>query len=187
MKKILLTTLTIALAATFSAALAAPKIETKDMKLDMKVSATSTATTTPLTSSQIFTACSQDAIEMRDDTISSARATYNSAMTAALSQRKDSEKQAVGAENDDEKKNILTKAADEYKDAVHAAQDNLSKARKDAWSQFEADVKACRDVRDGTISKNASKAEKTETKSEKEDDTSIIKSFFEAIKGIFRK
>jgi hypothetical protein len=183
MKKILLTTLTIALAATFSAALAAPKIDAKDIKLDVKASATSTATTTPLTSSQVFTACSQDAIETRDDTISSARATYNSAMTAALSQRKDSEKQAVGAENDDEKKSILTKAADEYKDAVHTAQDNLSQARKDAWTQFEADVKACRDARDGTVARAA----KAEVKAEKEEDKSIIKNFFEAIKGIFKK
>lgn len=106
------------------------------------LNATSTATATP---AQIMTQCAQSAIDVRDSAIGSARTAYNNTMAIALDARKDAEKKAVALEEGG-KKDAIEKAVDAYKTAVSQAQDTLTQARKDAWSQFEANTAACRDM-----------------------------------------
>jgi hypothetical protein len=103
---------------------------------------TSTAVTAEV---QIFTACSQAAIEARDSAIGSARTAYNNAMNIALDSRKEAEKSAVAIRDGGDKKDAIKSAVDEYKKAVTQAQDALTKARKEAWDTFEANTIACRD------------------------------------------
>jgi hypothetical protein len=95
---------------------------------------------------QIFTACSQAAIETRDSAIGSARTAYNNAMNVALDSRKEAEKSAVAILDNGDKKGAIKAAVDEYKKAVTQAQDALTKARKEAWASFEADTIECRDL-----------------------------------------
>lgn len=106
------------------------------------VQAGSSSTTTEV---QVFTACSQDAIEARDSAIGSARTAYNNAMNVALDSRKEAEKSAVAIQDSGDKKDAIKTAVEEYKKAVTQAQDALTKARKEAWDTFEANTIACRD------------------------------------------
>lgn len=146
-----------------------------------------TATSTPATEAQVFTACSQAAIEARDESIGSARAGYNNAMAVALDARKEAEKKAVALADDKEKKDAIKEAVDDYKNAVTQAQETLLKARKEAWSSFETNTKACRDnngkkapAEDKTVTANAqAKVEKAEQKPAKS-------SLLESILNLFR-
>lgn len=95
---------------------------------------------------QIFTTCSQEAIEARDSSISSARTAYNTTMAVALNARKEAEKKAVGLSDSDEKKSAIKNAVEEYKKAVNHAQETLIKARKEAWATFERDTENCREA-----------------------------------------
>lgn len=97
------------------------------------------------TPAQLMTQCAQSAIDIRDSAIGSARTAYNNTMAVALDARKDAEKKAVALE-DNEKKDAIDKAVDAYKGAVQQAQDTLTQARKEAWSQFETNTSACRDM-----------------------------------------
>ncbi len=141
----------------------------------------------PATEAQVFTACSQAAIEVRDNSIGAARTTYNIAMANALSARKEAEKSAVAFENVDEKKDAIRVAVDEYKKAVTAAQDGLTKARKEAWATFEAETNNCRDTSKElrkeaiTEKKGDAKAMQALEKSEIEEVKAEVKSFRESI------
>jgi cation transport regulator ChaB len=108
--------------------------------------ATSTVMSDVATEAQVFTACSQSAIEVRDSAISAARTSYNNAMTVALDARKEAEKEAVAMEDAKAKKNAIRTAVEEYKEDVTRAQDSLTKARKEAWSAFETHTKECREM-----------------------------------------
>lgn len=108
----------------------------------------STTSATVTTDVQVFTACSQAAIEARDSAIGSARTAYNNAMNVALDSRKDAEKSAVAIQDSGDKKDAIKNTVDEYKKAVTQAQDALTKARKEAWDTFEANTIACRDSND---------------------------------------
>jgi hypothetical protein len=103
------------------------------------------ATGTPATQAQIFTACSQSAIDIRDSSIASARTTYNNSMTLALDARKESEKKAIAITDNGGKKEAIINTVNEYKKAVTQAQDALTQARKDAWDAFETNTQNCRD------------------------------------------
>lgn len=160
-------------------------------------SAESNATTTvsgTQTEAQVFTACSQAAIEVRDNSIGSARTAYNLAMSAALSTRKDAEKSAVAIDDPNEKKDAIRAAVDEYKKEVTGAQDNLTKARKEAWSDFEANTTKCREASkeksssdkkggDVRVIQATEKAEVNEVKSEAK---SIKESIIESLKNFFK-
>ena len=95
---------------------------------------------------QIFTACSQMAIEIRDGSIGSARTAYNNAMNLALDARKEAEKSAVAILDAGEKKDAIKIAVNEYKKAVTQAQEGLTKARKESWDTFETNTIGCRDM-----------------------------------------
>lgn len=133
-------------------------------------SSTSAAATSDV---QIFTACSQAAIEARDSAIGSARTAYNNAMNIALDSRKEAEKAAVAIQDGGDKKDAIKNAVDEYKKAVTQAQDALTKARKEAWDTFEANTIACRDSNEskgmeasnqGATQKNAAATLKADNK-----------------------
>jgi hypothetical protein len=100
---------------------------------------------TKASEAQIFTACSQTSIEIRDEAIGSARTAYNNSMAVALDARKEAEKKAVAIEDTSEKKDAIRVAVEDYKKAVTAAQENLTTARKEAWATFETNTKDCRD------------------------------------------
>jgi hypothetical protein len=117
------------------------------------------------TEAQVFTACSQASIEVRDNSIGSARTTYNAAMASALSARKEAEKEAVALTDASEKKEAIRSAVEEYKKAVTAAQENLTKARKEAWATFEGNTNSCRDI--SKEARKASAIDKRATTSEK--------------------
>jgi ABC-type Na+ efflux pump permease subunit len=167
------------------------------------------ATTTDV---QIFTACSQAAIEVRDSTIGSARTAYNNAMNIALDGRKEAEKTAVAILDSGAKKDAIKIAVDEYKKAVTQAQDALTKARKEAWEAFEANTIGCRDMgknspSDSRVMKKESstllKAENkatvrtmqaeisadlsTETKVETKSFGELIRSQIDSIKNFFKR
>ncbi len=99
---------------------------------------------------QIFTACSQAAIEVRDSAIGSARTAYNNSMNIALDARKEAEKSAVAILDQGAKKDAIKVAVDEYKKAVTQAQEALTKARKEAWDAFETNTIGCRDINKDT-------------------------------------
>lgn len=149
-------------------------------------SAQLSATTTPQASeAQVFTACSQAAIEVRDSSIGSARVAYNNSMNVALDARKVAEKEAVALADAGEKKAAIKVAVDDYKKAVTQAQDALTKARKEAWSTFEASTKACREAHkpendDEDEIMQPSKAAEPESKPAKP-------GFFESLKNLFWK
>lgn len=98
------------------------------------------------TEAQIFTSCSQDAIEVRDGAIGSARTAYNNAMAIALNNRKEAEKKAVALTDAGDKKDAIKDAVDAYKKAVTQAQETLTKARKEVWAAFEDNTNNCRDT-----------------------------------------
>lgn len=98
------------------------------------------------TEAQVFTACSQASIEVRDNAIGAARNAYNVAMATALSSRKDAEKRAVALDDAGDKKEAIRVAVEEYKKSVTTAQEKLTKERKEAWSAFETNTNKCRDI-----------------------------------------
>ncbi len=97
------------------------------------------------TEAQVFTACSQTSIEIRDEAIGDARTKYNTQMAAALDARKEAEKKAV-ALDESEKKDAIRAAVEAYKESVTVAQDNLTVARKEAWASFEINTKGCKET-----------------------------------------
>ncbi len=119
--------------------------------IPMFASAETTATSTVQlslaapTEAQVFTACSQTSIEVRDEAIGSARTAYNNSMSLALDARKEAEKSAVAVEDTDQKKEAIRVAVEDYKKAVTDAQDTLTAARKEAWDSFETNTQGCRD------------------------------------------
>lgn len=150
---------------------------------------TQATTTRPMTEAQVFTACSQSAIEVRDNSIGSARMTYNLAMSAALSARKEGEKNAVAIEDEDKKRDAIKAAVDQYKQAVTSAQENLTKARKEAWNAFEANTNKCREVSKGKSGDKKSAvqtAEKTDEEEVKNETRSLKSSIIDSLKGFFR-
>lgn len=168
------------------------------MLLPVFAHAESVATSTlPQTEAQVFTACSQAAIEVRDSSIGAARTTYNQSMAAALTARKEAEKEAVALADAGDKKEAIRAAVEEYKKAVSTAQDELTKSRKEAWSTFESNANSCRDTskeaRKGFITdKKASSTEKESgDRSDADETKNEIKSlkdvFIESLKNFFKK
>jgi hypothetical protein len=129
-------------------ALATLPVFASAQSLSLGISATTTvqATSGAATEAQLLTACAQASIDIRDSAIGSARMAYNNSMAAALDARKEAEKKAVAIDDTDAKKDAIKVAVDAYKKDVTQAQDALTKARKDAWAQFEANTNACRDL-----------------------------------------
>lgn len=160
--------------------------------------ATSSASggTSMTTEAQVFTACSQAAIEVRDNSIGVARTTYNTAMAAALSARKEAEKDAVALADPDEKKDAIRTVVEEYKKAVTGAQDILTKSRKEAWNTFEMNTNKCREASKETkkgfmMDKSASSTEKAtpagDTEETKTENKSLRESILESLKNFFKK
>lgn len=163
------------------------------------------STTTPvLTKAQLFTGCSQDAIELRDTKLAQSRSTYNNAMNALLLERKNTEKAAVAIEGEKEKKTAVKESVEKYKAEVKTIQNTLTQSRKTIWQNFENDTKKCRthlEKDDETAPKEEKQAAKevlkkefTETrelkKEEKKDDheqKTVKESIIDSIKSLFNK
>lgn len=143
------------------------------------------------TEAQIFTTCSQEAIEARDSSISSARTAYNSAMAIALGSRKDAEKKAVALPDANEKKTAIKEAVEEYKKAVNQAQEALIKARKEAWAHFETSTSKCREEskenKSSTLDADEQDRSADDTKIEDKKEESFKNVLFGAIKHFFKK
>lgn len=150
------------------------------------------------TEAQVFTACSQAAIEMRDSTIGSARTAYNNTMALALDARKEAEKEAVAMTDQGDKKEAIKKAVDSYKKAVTQAQETLVKARKEAWSSFETNTKNCRDISKGKQVTNSANVQEMRSMIQAtgteagdtqpvDDHKTIKESFLESIKNLFKR
>lgn len=151
---------------------------------------------------QIFTVCSQNAIEKRDTAITEARATYNTKMTEIVTKRKEKEKAAVAISNSSEKKAAIKAAVELYRKESLVAQETLTEARKVIWETFETDVQTCRDAKEGTTSIATTtpasatvgtpantRAMKIEITEEKEDTKTLresLKSGIDAIKSLFK-
>lgn len=157
-------------------------------------SVTASSTERALPSKKSFTVCSQEAIERRDSAIAASRTTYNTAMSNALTDRKNQEKAAVALDEPDEKKDAIKLSVDTYKDDVKKAQNDLTLARKIAWQNFDDDVNACRKLEQSQnepeqpLSKQNPGDVKVEAKmmmaepASKELKTAEVKTFREAIK-----
>lgn len=162
--------------------------------------ASTTSVSAPATEAQVFTACSQASIEIRDNAIGVARTAYNSAMSVALTARKEAEKGAVALADASEKKEAIRVAVEEYKKAITSAQEGLTTARKEAWGAFEANTNNCRDI-SKEARREAADEKKVELRSmqtEQQEDVEELKpetksfreSFFdqlESIKNFFKK
>lgn len=167
--------------------------------------ATSTA---PLSKTQLFTLCSQEAIEVRDTKLAQARSTYNSGMNALLSERKEREKESVAVEGEKEKKALIRDSVEAYKNQVRTLQNTLTQSRKTIWQTFEADTKNCRESLDKKIEtelkeekkatkeqakrevaemKESAKDVKQEVKKEEVEQKSVKESLFDSIKSLFGK
>lgn len=145
------------------------------------------------TEAQIFTACSQASIEARDNAIGAARNAYNVAMATALGARKDAEKGAVALEDAGDKKDAIRVAVEAYKKAVTVAQENLTTARKEAWSEFEANTNRCRDI-SKEVRSGVAAEKKAEQKAEIEDskkETKTLREYFldqlDSLRNFFKK
>ncbi len=115
-------------------------------------SSTSTMSETPTWS---LTLCSQEAIETRDTSIASSRAIYNTAMTNALTERKNKEKISVAAKNEDLRKETLKLSVEAYKHQTKAAQTTLTLARKVAWQTFDTTIQKCRSLDEAMNAENS--------------------------------
>lgn len=152
--------------------------------------ASTTASSTPVWS---FTLCSQEAIETRDTKIAASRATYNTAMANALTERKNREKAAVAILDEADKKAAIKASVETYKAQSKAAQNVLTQARKLAWQTFENNIKKCRDLEDTqTIFTEEKKTEPTlmseqtsVTKKMEKTEEKEVKTFTETIKAGF--
>lgn len=150
------------------------------------ISATTTvagvaSSTTP---AQLMTQCAQSAIDIRDSAIGSARTAYNNTMTVALDARKDAEKKAVALEENG-KKDAIEKAVDAYKASVQQAQDTLTQARKEAWSQFETNTAACRDL-SNQLKKGTTTPAKAQANLKAESSTAEGKTFKDTLGQFFK-
>jgi DNA repair ATPase RecN len=164
------------------------------------------ASSTDATPVKTFTTCSQEAIEARDTKIATSRIAYNTAMSNALTERKNREKAAVAIADEDDKKDAIKASVDTYKHQAKAAQATLTQARKLAWQTFDNDIKACRDLEQITedttatlksdneqaptartmMMKKGAETEITETKPvESKSFKDTIKDKFESIKSLF--
>lgn len=142
------------------------------------------------TEAQIFTTCSQEAIETRDSSIGSARTAYNNAMSIALSDRKDAEKKAVALTDVNHKKTAIKEAVEEYKKAVNQAQEALIKARKEAWAHFETNTIDCRETSKENkedTSELKAEAKTALTKGEEKKSESFKETLMTTIKNLFKK
>lgn len=145
-----------------------------------------------------FTVCSQEAIEARDTNIASSRSIYNTAMTNALTERKNREKAAVALKKEDAKKEALKVSVETYKAQAKAAQTTLTQARKVAWQEFDEAIQACRDIdtatnkettvrtfdatpEPATLMRKSADGEEVEQKTIKD----TIKAQFESFKSLF--
>ncbi len=164
----------------------------------------STTTLAIMTKAQLFTSCSQDAIELRDTKLSQARTTYNNAMNALLLDRKNAEKAAVAIEDEKEKKTAVKDSVEKYKSDVKAIQSTLTQARKTIWQNFENDTKKCRTYLEKdddqvtkdekALTKETAKKEAIETKEQKReekkddhDQKTVKESIIDSIKSLFNK
>jgi hypothetical protein len=140
-----------------------------------------------------FTLCSQEAIEKRDTKIASSRAIYNTAMTSALTERKNKEKAAVAILDADDKKDAIKLSAETYKNQAKSAQTTLTSARKATWQDFEDDIALCREIEKGSaiqekepkdlraVESSLKKSEELESKTIKK----TIKAGIESFKSLF--
>ncbi len=122
-----------------------PSFVSADEVTEGQATSTTASSTITLSKSQIFTACSQDAIELRDTKLAQARGTYNNAMNTLLVERKDAEKEAVAIEDEKDKKEAIKESVDNYKTQVKVIQNTLTQSRKAVWQNFENDMKTCRE------------------------------------------
>lgn len=98
-----------------------------------------------------FTMCQQDAVEIRDSAIGVARTAYSEAMNKALDYRKGAVKLALELESEEDQNDAKKKVADEYRILVKKAQDDVTRARTEAWDMFEDNMERCREAKkDGT-------------------------------------
>ncbi|MEN9337836.1 MAG: hypothetical protein RIQ41_150 [Candidatus Parcubacteria bacterium] len=156
--------------------------QSRNASTTIEVSSTGEAT-----EAQVFTACSQASIETRDSSIGSARTAYNNAMALALDARKEAEKKAVAITDTGEKKAAIKLAVDDYKKAVAQAQDALTKARKEAWSSFEENTKACRDTSKDKRATSATVASSTETLRPDDEEKTFKDVIIHSFRALFKK
>lgn len=159
----------------------------------------SATSTIVLTKSQEFTACSQNAIELRDTRLAQARSSYNNTMNTLLAERKEAEKEAVAIEDEKERREAIKESVDSYKAQVKVIQSTLTQSRKTIWQNFESDTRTCRDnlekkdnenknSRDSLKEELDSKAMSAEAKKDAmADQKSVKESLFESLKSLFNK
>lgn len=148
------------------------------------------STSTESTPKKLFTLCSQEAIETRDNKIASTRALYNTTMSSALTDRKNKEKAAVALHDEGDKKAAIKLSAEMYKSQAKIAQNALTQARKSAWQTFSDDIQKCRDtqVEEQNINRNIISTEQAVKGNEQEDQKSLketIKAQIESIRSFF--
>jgi uncharacterized protein with GYD domain len=161
-------------------------------------------TTVIVTKAQLFTGCSQDAIELRDTKLAQARSTYNNAMNALLLERKNTEKAAVAIEDEKEKKAAVKESVEKYKTEVKTIQNTLTQSRKTIWQNFENDTKKCRvhlekeedsvTKEEKQVTKEVARKEVTDTKEVKKEEKkedheqkTVKESIIDSIKSLFNK
>ncbi len=183
-----------------------PLIANAEEATTIVATSTASSSTIVVTKAQLFTSCSQDAIESRDTKLAQARGSYNTAMSNLLLERKNVEKAAVAIEDEKEKKTAIKESVEKYKTEVKTIQSTLTQSRKTIWQNFENDTRVCREFLEKTDEEKADeKAEKRaakeigkkevseakeirkEEKKEENETKSVKDSIFDSIKSLFSK
>lgn len=158
---------------------------TNPVKETKEIASISTSSTPEVPAPSDFTLCSQEAIELRDTSIASSRSIYNIAMANALKERKNKEKAAVAITNQDEKKDAIKVSVNAYKNAVKNAQNNLTQARKAAWTAFENDIKKCHEMEEEVSQSEEELPAGSTTPTTKKMEEGEPKNIFETIRSLF--
>lgn len=87
--------------------------------------------------------CMQDAVEKRDTSIISSVSTYSTAVTSALTVRKDAIKASWSLSTKEERDSARKAAWENYKTSAVQAKQDLKTGKSKAWDQFRIDRKAC--------------------------------------------
>lgn len=95
-------------------------------------------------SSSINASCAITAVDKRDHAMLTAFSVYSSSVINAITARMNALKSDWGIPDAAQRKAAIKDVWQTYRDTVKSVRATLKTARKNAWKQFSADMKACK-------------------------------------------
>lgn len=112
------------------------------------------ATPTPTPTPKPGLACMQTAVSTRDGSIITAWGKFSSAITSALTVRKDALVAAWGINDRKSRRAAIRAAWNAFRGSNQSARATLKSERNSAWKQFAVDAKGCRITNTGAEGEN---------------------------------